>query len=75
MNLPDSDISRTYDAPFRAQLAQGKVILIAQLVENALGEPDVMGPPQEHILMLPNQSEFLIILWHKLHEIMVQITG
>ena len=54
LNLPDSDISRTYDAPFRAQLAQGKVIQIAQLVENALGEPDVMGPPQEHILMLPN---------------------
>ena len=56
LNLPDSDISRTYDAPFRAQLAQGKVILIAQLVDNALGEPDVMGPPLEHILMLPNQS-------------------
>ena len=34
LNLPDSDISRTYDAPFRAQLAQGKVILIAQLVDN-----------------------------------------
>ncbi|MBK9521143.1 MAG: adenylate/guanylate cyclase domain-containing protein [Rhodocyclaceae bacterium] len=54
LNLPDSDISRNYDSPFRAQLAQGKKILIAQLVETSLGDMEVMGPPQEHLLMLPN---------------------
>jgi adenylate cyclase len=54
LNLPESDISRTYDAPFRGQLAEGKKILIAQLVETSLGEMELMGPPQEHLLMLPN---------------------
>lgn len=54
LNLPDSEVSRNYDAPFRGQLAQGGKILIAQLVETAQGDMEVMGPPQEHLLMLPN---------------------
>lgn len=54
LNLPDSDISRNYDAPFRGQLAQGRKILIAQLVETSQGDMEVMGPPQEHLLMMPN---------------------
>ena len=54
LNLPDSEVSRNYDAPFRGQLAQGRKILIAQLVETSQGDMEVMGPPQEHLLMMPN---------------------
>jgi adenylate cyclase len=54
LNLPDSEVSRNYDAPFRGQLAQGNKILIAQLVETSQGDMEVMGPPQEHLLMMPN---------------------
>lgn len=54
LNLPDSEVSRNYDSPFRGQLAQGNKILIAQLVETSQGDMEVMGPPQEHLLMLPN---------------------
>ena len=54
LNLPDSEVSRNYDAPFRGQLAQGNKILIAQLVETSTGDLEVMGPPQEHLLMMPN---------------------
>ena len=53
LNLPESDISRTYDAPFRGQLAQGKKVLIAQLVDTPAGFQEAIGPPQEHLLMLP----------------------
>ncbi|OHC63877.1 MAG: hypothetical protein A3H93_08110 [Rhodocyclales bacterium RIFCSPLOWO2_02_FULL_63_24] len=54
LNLPDSEVSRNYDAPFRGQLAQGRKVLIAQLVETSQGDMEVMGPPQEHLLMMPN---------------------
>lgn len=54
LNLPDSEVSRNYDAPFRGQLAKGNKILIAQLVETSQGDMEVMGPPQEHLLMMPN---------------------
>lgn len=53
LNLPDSEVSRNYDAPFRGQLAQGNKILIAQLVETSGGELELMGPPQDHLLMMP----------------------
>ncbi|MCF8178225.1 MAG: CHASE2 domain-containing protein [Sulfuritalea sp.] len=54
LNLPDSEVSRNYDAPFRGQLAEGNKVLIAQLVETSQGDMEVMGPPQEHLLMMPN---------------------
>lgn len=54
LNLPDSDVSRIYDASFRGQLAQGRKILIAQLVETSQGDMEVIGPPQDHLLMMPN---------------------
>ncbi|MBK7015269.1 MAG: adenylate/guanylate cyclase domain-containing protein [Sulfuritalea sp.] len=54
LKLPDSEVSRNYDAPFRGQLAQGNKILIAQLVETSQGDMEVMGPPPEHLLMMPN---------------------
>jgi len=54
LNLPDSEVSRNYDGPFRGQLAAGNKILIAQLVETSQGDMEVMGPPQEHLLMMPN---------------------
>ncbi len=54
LNLPDSEVSRNYDAPFRGQLAKGNKILIAHLVETSQGDMEVMGPPQDHLLMMPN---------------------
>jgi adenylate cyclase len=54
LKLPDSEVSRNYDAPFRGQLAQGNKILIAQLVETSQGDMELLGPPQEHLLMMPN---------------------
>lgn len=53
LNLPDSQISRNYDAPLRAALAQGNKILITHAVINNAGDFDQLFPPQEHMLMLP----------------------
>jgi adenylate cyclase len=52
LNLPDSAVSRTYDAPLRAALAGGKVVLITQLV--AQGQDAVLlTPPPDQLLLLP----------------------
>ena len=53
LNLPDSEISRNYDAPFRAQLAAGNKILITQLIELPNGDLDLLLPPQDHLYLLP----------------------
>jgi class 3 adenylate cyclase len=53
LNLPANDTSRSYDAPFRAQLAAGNKILITQLVENSNGEGILLLPPRDHLLLLP----------------------
>ncbi|MBI2319290.1 MAG: adenylate/guanylate cyclase domain-containing protein [Betaproteobacteria bacterium] len=54
LKLPDSEASRNYDSPLRAQLAAGNKILITHLVENAKGELELLLPPQEHLLLLPH---------------------
>jgi adenylate cyclase len=53
LNLPGSDSSRSYDSPFRAQLAAGNKILITQLVELSNGEGRLLLPPRDHLYLLP----------------------
>lgn len=53
LNLPGSDSSRNYDAPFRAQLAAGNKILITQLIEMPDGEGRLLLPPRDHLYLLP----------------------
>jgi len=53
LNLPGTDSSRSYDSPFRAQLAAGNKILITQLVELPNGEGRLLLPPRDHLYLLP----------------------
>jgi len=53
LNLPGNDSSRSYDSPFRAQLAAGNKILITQLVELSSGEGRLLLPPRDHLYLLP----------------------
>ena len=53
LNLPGSESSRSYDSPFRAQLAAGNKILITQLVELPGGEGRLLLPPRDHLYLLP----------------------
>jgi adenylate cyclase len=53
LNLPGNDSSRSYDSPFRAQLAAGNKILITQLVELSNGEGRLLLPPRDHLYLLP----------------------
>ncbi len=53
LNLPGTDSSRSYDAPFRAQLAAGNKILITQLIELPSGEGRLLLPPRDHLYLLP----------------------
>jgi len=54
LDLPDSQISRSYDAPLRAALASGNTILITQLVTRKNGELELLTPPPDQLLLLPN---------------------
>ncbi|OGA19368.1 MAG: hypothetical protein A3G25_12110 [Betaproteobacteria bacterium RIFCSPLOWO2_12_FULL_63_13] len=53
LNLPDSEISRNYDSPLRAALAQGNKILITHLVQLNNGELQLLLPPEDHLVLLP----------------------
>lgn len=53
LNLPGNESSRSYDSPFRAQLAAGNKILITQLVELPNGEGRLLLPPRDHLFLLP----------------------
>jgi adenylate cyclase len=52
LDLPDSAISRNYDAPLRAALAGGKVVLITQLVAHGQ-DAELLTPPLDQLLLLP----------------------
>ncbi len=52
--LPDSEISRSYDAPLREQFARGEKVLISHLVENAQGDLELLVPPQDQVILLPH---------------------
>jgi len=57
LNLPDTQISRTYDSAFRERLAHGNKILVGHLIENSRGESELVLPPPEHFYLLPNQLQ------------------
>ncbi len=54
LDLPDSEISRNYDTPLRAALASGSTILITQLIERKNGDLELLTPPPDQLLLLPN---------------------
>ena len=59
LNLPDSQISREYDSPFRAALAQGNAILITHLVDLPNGDLDLLQPPDDQRFLLPGGNNDL----------------
>jgi len=52
LDLPDSEVSRNYDAPLRAALASGNVVLITHVVAGKDGA-ELLAPPQDQLLLLP----------------------
>ena len=59
LKLPDSTVSRNYDAPLRAALASGDKILITHLVELPGGEMELLTPPADQLLLLPGRARDL----------------
>ncbi len=59
LNLPGTDTSRSYDSPFRAQLAAGNKILITQLIELPNGDGRLLLPPRDHLYLLPQGTNDL----------------
>ncbi len=57
LKLPENDQSRTYDLPFREQLAAGKTILAAEKVTGALDKTKVLLPLPDYWGSLPGQLE------------------
>jgi adenylate cyclase len=55
LNLPESEVSRNYDSPLRAELATGTIVLITHIVEGADGNAKLLAPPQDQLLLLPHQ--------------------
>jgi|GEM_PF-191174 len=53
LKLPDTEISRNYDGPFRAALARGNAVLITTLVA-VNDELRLLLPPQDHLVLLPH---------------------
>jgi adenylate cyclase len=53
LNLPESEISRSYDSPLRAALASGNKILITQMIE-VDGKTKLLTPPPDQFFLLPN---------------------
>ena len=59
LKLPESDQSRTYDLPFREQLASGQVILAGDLVRDAQGQEKILLPLPDYWGSLPGQLDDL----------------
>ncbi len=59
LDLPDSEISRSYDAPLRAALARGNKVLITHLVAEESGELRLLTPPPDQMLILPGGANDL----------------
>ena len=52
--LSPTEKSRTYDAPMRAQLASGQVILIGSVAENDQGKYQLLLPTRDYLFSLPD---------------------
>ncbi len=57
LKLPESDQSRTYDLPFREQLASGRVILAGDLVIDADGKQKALLPLPDYWASLPEKLD------------------
>ncbi len=57
LKLPENDQSRTYDLPFREQLAAGKIILAAEKVVAANGKAKILLPLPDYWGSLPGKLE------------------
>ena len=57
LKLPESGQSRTYDLPFREQLAAGKAILAAEKVTDAQGKAKILLPLPDYWGSLPGQMD------------------
>ena len=57
LKLPDNEVSRTYDKPFREALAAGRKILVGHLIESSDGKVDLVLPPPEHYFLLERQLQ------------------
>jgi adenylate cyclase len=55
LDLPDTQVSRTYDAAFRERLAAGGKVLVGHLIQNSRGDSELVLPPPEHFYLLPGQ--------------------
>jgi adenylate cyclase len=53
LDLPETEISRNYDSPLRAALAQGNAILISHLVTLNNGDLELLRPPEDQLAVLP----------------------
>ncbi len=56
LDLPGSEISRTYDVPMRQQLASGQVVLIGTVAVNERGEGEIIKPIQDYLFSLPRRE-------------------
>jgi adenylate cyclase len=52
LDLPESDVSRSYHAPLRAALAKGNGVLITHLVTLKHGA-ELLAPPADQLIALP----------------------
>jgi adenylate cyclase len=57
LKLPQTGQSRTYDLPFREQLAAGKAILAAEEVTDSQGQGRILLPLPDYWGSLPGQQE------------------
>jgi adenylate cyclase len=57
LKLPESEQSRTYDLPFREQLASGEVILAGDLAYDAAGQEKALLPLPDYWAALPGQMD------------------
>ncbi len=54
LDTPGSDLSRTYDIPFREQLNRGDVVLIATATVDEEGKNDILMPIPDYLYSLRN---------------------
>lgn len=57
LKLPESDLSRTYDLPFREQLASGQIVLAGSLIVDAQGKGRVLLPIADYWGALPGKLD------------------
>jgi class 3 adenylate cyclase len=60
LGMDGSDLARSYDAPLRAALAGGRVVLIAQLVGDASGT-QLLAPPADQLAVLPGGADDIAV--------------